>query len=96
MNIRIFDRFGSGILVLAMLTVAVVASQAELNDREPAGTENAFERGADIRIAIGHERLRKLQSLSSAVKTVMELPIQIEFVDSESEAPLLDKIDPIP
>lgn len=40
MNIQVYDRFGSGLIVLIMLTIAVVASQAKPNLQEPAAAND--------------------------------------------------------
>jgi hypothetical protein len=40
MNTQVYDRFGSGLIVLIVLTIAVVASQAKPHLQEPAVTSD--------------------------------------------------------
>lgn len=92
MKIQVFDRFRSGLILLAILAIAVVAGQARPNAEEPVPTEDAFELDAGLRIEIDHEQLDKLQSLSSVIEPVLELPVRVEFSTDESVAP--DIADP--
>ncbi len=52
MKTQVFDRFGGGLLVLIMLTIAVVAGQAEPDFDETSRTENALELNAGFEITI--------------------------------------------
>ena len=52
MKTQVYDRFGGGLLVLIMLTIAVVAGQAEPEFEEPSRTENAFEPNASFTVTI--------------------------------------------
>ena len=91
MKTQINDRFGSGLLVLVMLTVAVVASEAEPGFQNPEPAVNAFELNADFRIAIDQERLEQLKSLSSVIDAVLDLPIEVSLTLDESGPPAPDR-----
>ena len=52
MKTQVYDRFGGGLLVLIMLTIAVVAGQAEPEFDEPSRTESAFELNAGFTVTI--------------------------------------------
>jgi hypothetical protein len=40
MKTQVYDRFGSGLIVLIILTIAVVAGQAQTNFNDAAATED--------------------------------------------------------
>ncbi len=52
MKTQVYDRFGGGLLVLIMLTIAVVAGQAEPKFDETSRTENAIELNAEFTVTI--------------------------------------------
>ncbi len=93
MKTQVYDRFGGGLLVLIMLTIAVVASQAQPDFQEPAPRFDEIELDAGFRFAIDAERLRELEALSAVVETVLDLPIRIEVSIEESESNLPDIAD---
>ncbi len=93
MKTQVYDRFGGGLLLLAMLTIAVIASEAQPNFAEPAPAEDGFELDAGFRITIDQGRLAELEALSSVVETVLDLPIRIDVSVEETETPLPDTAD---
>ena len=52
MKTQVYDRFGGGLLVLIMLTIAVVAGQAEPKFDKPSRTESSFDLNAGITVTI--------------------------------------------
>ncbi len=93
MKTQVYDRFGGGLLVLIMLTIAVVAGQAQPDFQEPSPRVDEIELDADFRTAIDAERLRELEALSPVIETVLDLPISVEFSINESAAPVPDNLD---
>ena len=88
MKTQVYDRFGGGLFVLVMLTIAVVAGQAEPKFDEPGPIDVALELDAGIQIMIDQERLADLDALSSVVETVPDLPIKVEIG--------IDNAEPVP
>jgi hypothetical protein len=80
MKTEAFDHFHSGLLLLIMLTLAVVAGQAQPSTEVPQTAENTFEMNAGFRITIDHKRLGKLESVLTVIETVLQLPIKVEFI----------------
>ncbi len=72
MKTQVFDRFGGGLLVLIMLTIAVVAGQAEPKFDEPSRTENAFELNAGFEITILDHPIRIEASIEESNATTPE------------------------
>ncbi len=93
MKTQVYDRFGGGLLVLIMLTIAVIAGQSEPRFDEPSRTETVFELGAGFQVTIDKERLAELETLSSVVEAVVDLPIRIDVSTEESESALADVAD---
>ncbi len=93
MKTQVYDRFGGGLLVLIMLTIAVVAGQAQPDFQEPAPRVDEIELDADFRTAIDADRLRELEALPAVIETVLDLPIRIEVSIEESESNLPDIAD---
>lgn len=93
MKTHVYDRFGGGLLVLIMLTIAVVASQAQPDFHEPEPRVDEIELHADFRMAVDAERLRELEALSAVIETVRDLPIRTEVNTEGSESPLPDFAD---
>ena len=93
MKTQVYDRFGGGLLVLIMLTIAVIAGQSEPRFDEPSRTENVFELGAGFQVTIDKEWLAELETLSSVVEAVVDLPIRIDARTEESESALADFAD---
>ena len=96
MKTQVYDRFGGGLLVLIMLTIAVIAGQAEPNFHEPATAIDEFELemlDKGLQIAIDAEQIGELESLSSAVETVVRLPITVEISIEESDALVIEIAD---
>ena len=93
MKTPIYNRFGGGLIVLIMLTIAVVAGQSEPNLDQPSRTEDAFELDGALQVTIDNEGLAELEALSSVVEAVLDLPIRIEASIEASESPLPDIAD---
>lgn len=93
MKTQINNRFGGGLIVLIMLTVAVVAGQTKPNFEEPAASAEVFEPVTGSLIAIDERRLKELKALASVVDTFLELPIRIEMNIEASEAPVPEIAD---
>jgi hypothetical protein len=87
MKAQILNHFGSGLFLLVVLTIAVVASQAQAGLAEPLAAEDAIEVDARFRIEIDHGGLERLESLLSDVEPVPELPISIEINTGDFVAP---------
>ncbi len=82
MKSEVLDRFGSGLLLLAVLTIAVVASEAKPRLQDPAPVAEGFVLDADFRIAID-----KIDDISTVFETA--LPIEIRFRIDELPTPRL-------
>ncbi len=93
MKTQVYDRFGGGLLVLIMLTIAVIAGQAEPRFDEPSRTEKAFELNAGFQVTIDQDRPTKLEALSIVVGPVLDHPILIEVSIEESKAAAPDTAD---
>ena len=93
MKTPIYNRFGGGLIVLVMLTIAVVAGQSEPNFDQPGRTEDAFELDGGLQVTIDNEGPAELEALSSVVEEVLDLPIRIEASIEASESPLPDIAD---
>ncbi len=93
MKTRVYDRFGGGLLVLIMLTIAVVAGQVQPDFQEPVPRADEIELDADFPIVIDAERLRELEALSAVIETVLDLPISLEFSINESAVTVPDNAD---
>ncbi len=93
MKSQVYDRFGGGLIVLVMLTIAVVAGQAQPNIDDTAATEDVFEFGTEFHISIDRQRLDELEALSSVVDAVLDLPIRIEVSIESTENPVADADD---
>ena len=93
MKTQVYDRFGGGLIVLLMLTIAVVAGQAQPNIDDTAATEDVFEFGTGFHISIDQQRLDELEALSSVVDAVLDLPIRIEVSIESTENPVADADD---
>lgn len=65
MKTRVYDRFGGGLIVLIMLTIAVVAGQAQPKFDEPAVVEDVIEMDSGFQITIDHQRHAVLEAPSS-------------------------------
>lgn len=87
MKIQIHDQIGGGLLVLFMLTMALIAGQAESSFRDEASATDVFQLHAGLNIAIDRERLERLESLSIVIATVLDLPIEAELSFDESASP---------
>jgi hypothetical protein len=93
MKTQVYDRFGGGLIVLIMLTIAVVAGQAQPNIDDTAATEDVFELGTEFHISIDRQRLDELEALSSVVDAVLDLPIRIEVSIESTKTPVADAGD---
>ena len=96
MKTQVFDRFGNGPIVLTviiMLTVAVIAGQAQPNIDDTAVVEDVFELGTGFHISIDQQRLGELDALSTVVDAVLDLPIHIEVSIESTESPVADRGD---
>ena len=96
MNTPIFDRFRSGLFVLAVLTIAFIAGQAQPHTQELAATEDAFRLDADFRITIDQERLAHLESVASVIATVLDVPIRVELSIDETASPEMPDAGRVP
>ena len=85
MKTQVYDRFGGGLIVLIMLTIAVVAGQAQPQIDEAAATNDVFESDTGFHFSFNQQRLDDLESLSSVVDSVLELPIRIEVSIESSD-----------
>jgi len=86
MKSQVYDRFGGGLIVLVMLTIAFVASEAEPKFREPASEDHSFALDADFRISIDSERLEKLEHIRSVIEKA--LPIELSLSLEEPVTPV--------
>ena len=93
MKTQVYDRFGGGLIVLIMLTIAVVAGQAQPNINDATTVEDRFELDTGFHVSIDQQRLDELESLSLLVDSVLDLPIRIEVNIETSEAPVADGAD---
>ncbi len=93
MKTQVYDRFGGGLLLLVMLTIAVVAGQAKPRFDALAPTEDMSAPVAGFHITIDQEQFTELESLPSVFETGLDRPIRIEVI-IEDTAPLPDSADP--
>ncbi len=94
MKTQVYDRFGGGLLLLVMLTIAVVAGEAQPDFAAPAPAEHALERDAGLLITINQGRTAGLDALTSVADKAPDLAIEIEVSIEETEANLPDSADP--
>ncbi len=94
MKTQVYDRFGGGLLVLIMLTIAVVAGQARPRFDAPAPTEDVSAPVAGFHITIDQERITELESLPSVFERDLDRPIWIEVRIEEADTPSPDDADP--
>ncbi len=76
------DQITKGLIsltVMLMFTVAFVAGQARANLQADAWETEEIAPGYEMSVILGTESLRKLESLSQLVDSVVSLPIVIEF-----------------
>ncbi len=76
------DQITKGLIsltVMLMFTVAFVAGQARANLQADAWETEEITPGFETSVILGTESLRKLESLSHLVDSVISLPIVIEF-----------------
>lgn len=90
----IYDQAGSGLLVLIMLTIAFIASQAEAGFRERAAATDAPQADAGLHVSINGERLARLESISWLFESVLDLPVTMEFRIEQSEIPAAENSEP--
>ena len=90
MKSQIYDQAGGGLLVLLMLTIALIAGQAEPNFREQTPVTNTFQLDAGLSVAIDREGPAKLEPPSSVVTTVLDLPVKVELGLDECACPVSD------
>ncbi len=86
MKTQVYDRFGGGLLVLIMLTIAVIAGQAEPSFQEPTRTEDAVKLDAGFQITIDNEQHAEREALSSVTEAVLDVPTRIEVSIEASES----------
>jgi hypothetical protein len=94
MKTQVYDRFGGGLLLLVMLTIAVVAGQAKPRIDAAVPTDGASTADAGIQITIDQERFTQLESLPSALEVDGHRPIRIEVRIEDTDTPLPDNADP--
>ena len=92
MRAKVFDQAGSGLLVLIMLTVAVVAGQAKPRYQDSA----AVQLDAGIRVSLDQAQLAKLESLSTEIYELLELPIRLNLSIDESAGLQWEFVDSAP
>ncbi len=93
MKTQVYKQLSSGLLLLIMLTIALIAGQAELNFREQTPAMNASQLDTGLSVTIHRQRLAKLKSLSAVIETVLELPIHADLNSDESASPASDVPD---
>lgn len=90
MKAEVSNQASGGLLVLMMLIIAFVASQAEPNFRQQAPAMHAFELDAGLTVTVDRRRLATLESLSSVSNTVLDLPIRVNLTIDENATPVSD------
>jgi len=90
MKFQFYDQAGSGLLVLIMLTMALIASQAQPKMQEVAPAAIAFQLDTGLTVAIERARLAKLQSLSPVIATVQTIPTKVELSLDKTASAVLD------
>ncbi len=78
MKTQVYDRFGGGLLLLVMLTIAVVASEAQPDFEASSRAEDVVE----------------LDALPSVVDAAPDHPIRNEVSIEKAESNLPDNADP--
>ncbi len=81
-------------MLLVMLTIAVVASQAKPRFDAPAPTKDVSAPVAGFHITIDQERFTELESLPSIFEMDLDHPTRIEVIIEDTEAALPDSADP--
>ena len=79
MKTQVYDRFGGGLIVLIvliMLTIAVVAGQAQPTFDEPGTVENIIELDRDLLITIDHQRLEEAEAPEAEIVDSDDAPVQ--------------------
>jgi hypothetical protein len=76
MKTQVYDRFGGGLLVLIMLTIAFVAGQADANLRDRLLAGNGFQPDAAQFVETDSKRLARIELLSSDFETVFHVLIK--------------------
>ncbi len=94
MKTQVYDRFGGGLIVLIMLTIAVVAGQAQPDIDDAVAAEDVFELDAGLHISIDRRRLEEFEVLSSIAEMVLDSPMRIEVSIESSETAAADIADP--
>ena len=69
----------TGVAVLSMFTVAIVAGQAQGNSKVPTFDEYQFERNASSNLVFELDHPQNLEMLPQIINTVLDLPVKIDI-----------------
>lgn len=78
MKIPVLNKAGGGLLVLIILTIAIIAGQAQANLQERAAAPGHFQLNTELTVTLDGDRVDNLHSLSSIVDAAHELPVTID------------------
>ena len=93
MKTQVYNRFGGGLLLLIMLTIAVIAGQARPRIDAPVPAGDASAPDAGFQITIEQERFTELESLPLVLEIDRDRPIRIEVSIEDTDKPLPDDAD---
>jgi hypothetical protein len=77
----ILSYFGSGLMLLCVLTIAVVAVQAQSRYEKPESEQDFIELDAGTSISIDRERIEKLEALLIKIRTDINKSTSADIVD---------------